>query len=369
MNNVLIKTSGKRVVYFYNEGGICYKDLVFQNKNPKLIFENARGDFDVIEMGNNQVGIICQDSEGSIVFLRENGSAYLKTTLLKNKSKKVYDKNFSLHKQSEWITVLYTVENENKLILSYQIVDGENETPYAVDEIYDRKYYSFTDNCGNLIVFYNRNNEFGYRILKWSAKEWTEYKKSGDGRIKACIYDEKYNVCMLVEDKFSEKYIYLKKEQFSYEDNIISETNENCEDAVIIFEGEDIWAVRELKDKLYGIKMNRNFEKLSGPLYFGNDVYKRKYSVKTSEADYTLTECFGYEKNKIPTLIVYKNLYNTSVINSPEIYRESGEEICNFAGIECKKESKEEIEINKLKIKLNDALKRISRIENYLNNQ
>lgn len=369
MNNVIVKTSGKRVLYFYDEGGICFKDLIFQNKNPKMIFEKARGDFDVIEMSNNEVGIICQDEEGSIVFLRENGNGYLKSTLLKNKLKKVYDKKFTLHKQSEWITVLYTIENENKTILSYQIVDAENETPYAIDEVADKKYYSFTDNLGNLIVFYNKINEFGYRIFKWSEKEWSEYKKAGEGRIKACINEKNSDVFIVSEELYGEKIIFFEKDNLSYVTQKITETKEKSEDAVIFLEGENIWLVREVKDKLYGLKMNREFEIISGPLFFGNDVYKRKYSVKTTEDKYIINECFGYEKNNIPTLIVYKDLYNTSVVELQKTYMESGEEICDFAGIESKKESKEEIEINKLKIRINEAFKRISRIENYLNNQ
>ena len=81
----------------------------------------------------------------------------------------------------------------------------------------------------------------------------------------------------------------------------------------MFFEENYLWVIKENKDKLYGTKMNSEFETVSGPMFFGNDVYKKRYCIKTDEKKYKLRKCYGYETNNIPKLIVYKNLYDSGL--------------------------------------------------------
>ncbi len=368
MNNIIVKTKENRVLYFYNDKGLCIKNLINLNTNSKMIYEDARGDFDVIEMSGGEVGIICQDKDGCIVFLRESGREYLKSTLLLNKNKSVYDKHFTLLNHGKWLSVVYIVDYEGKKILSHQIVDKENQTPYAIDEISNDKYFAFTDKGNNIILLYNKENEAGYRIYKWGSKEWSDYIKLTDGNIITAADDYMENIYILSENE--NRQFYLRADNNSLEFTKIhkTKTDEICNDAVMFFEADYLWVIKENKDKLFGIKMTKEFERVSGPMFFGNDVYKKLYSIKTNENKYKIRNCYGYETNNIPKLIVYKNLYDTSVVIKEKIIKEEGEEICEFAGMPVKKESAEEIEINKLKIKVSDLARRISRLENRINN-
>ncbi len=368
MDNIIVKTRENRVLYFYNDKGLCVKNLINTNTNPKMIFEDARGDFDVVEISGGEVGIICQDKEGCIVFLRESGREYLKSTLLLNKNKSVYDKHFTLLNHGKWLSVIYIVDYEDKKILSHQIVDKENQMPYAIDEITNTEYFAFTDKGNNILLFYSKGFESGYRVYKWGSKEWSDYIKISDGNIMASADDFEENVYLLINNNGRQFYLNAKYNNLEFSKINEKTTGDNCEAAVMFFEDNDLWVIKENKDKLYGTKLNNKFETVSGPMFFGNDVYKKRYSIKTDEKIYRIRRCYGYETNNIPKLIVYKNLYDTSVVIKEKNIKEEGEEICEFAGIPIRKESPEEIEINKLKLKVSDLARRISRLENTINN-
>lgn len=369
MDNILVKTSTKRVLYFYGSKGLCFKDLIRLNSNPKVIFDTSCGDFDVVEMNNGEIGIICQDNEGSIVFLRESGNSYLKTTLLKNKNKIVYNKYFSLHRHGEWISALYIIDYEEKKILSHQIVDRENITPEAVDEISDCKFRSFTDKSGNILLVYQKDNEFGYRFYRWSVKKWSDYTVIAKGILSSAVVDFFDNLYVLYSENGNDYCVFMKVENFTLTETEKISIRGCCDSSVMFTEKEALWIVREEKDRLTGIKYTCDLKEASGPLLFGNDIYKKKYRIKTKENRYVINECFGYETNNVPKLILYKNLYNTSDIIPSKNIIEEGEEICDFAGISVKKEGREQIEINKLKLKISDLQRRISKLENTVNNK
>jgi len=368
MNNILVKTSGKRVLYFYGKKGLYMKDLLRSNSNPKIIFNASEGDFDVIEVDNGEIGIICQDNEGSIVFLRETKDGYLKTTLLKNKSKAVYNKHFTLHSHGGWLSSIYIIDYDGKKILSHQIVDSENTSPFAVDEIKGTTYYSFGDSAGNIILFYNREKEFGYRVYRWGEKEWKDYVFLCEGELKTVSPGREGKFYILYSDGERDQCIVLLKNHLEIRVSGKAEMGKSCENAVMFFEDEFLWVIKEDREKLYGTKYNGEFERINGPLYFGNDSYKKKFRIKTGEKKYVISECYGYETNQIPKLIVYKNLYNTEEVLR-ETVRDQNEEIMDFAGISVKKETREQIELNKLRLKITDLQKRISKLENIINNR
>ena len=83
MYDYIIKTLDERTLYFFENGGICVKDLSSKSNKYKVIYEDGVKDFAVEDLGFGKVGIVCQNKAGSIVFIKEDGENYIKTTLLK----------------------------------------------------------------------------------------------------------------------------------------------------------------------------------------------------------------------------------------------------------------------------------------------
>jgi len=189
--NHIIKTANDRVLYFFIKEGLCVKDLLSPSDKYKIIYEEAVCDFCVIDTGYGEVGIVCQDDKGSIIFLRENNETYLKTTLLNNRSQLAYDKYFNLHKHNRWIGLSYIINYQGESLLSYQLVDEENQAPLVVDSVYDFNYFSFINKSNDIFYFYNREKEFGYKIYKWSKKDFCDYEKLGDGKLLSAVNDNK----------------------------------------------------------------------------------------------------------------------------------------------------------------------------------
>ncbi len=362
--NHIVKTSDERVLYFFINDGLCVKDLNVPSDKYKVIYEEAVCDFAVMDTGLGEVGIVCQDDKGSIIFLKESGDTFLKTTLLNNRSQIAYDKYFRLTKHIERIGLSYIINYKGKSILSFQVVDGEESAPVVVDYVNNTDYWSHASSNGDLYIFYNRKDEFGYKIFKWSQKDFIDYDSLGEGRLISAVGDgDCYYIIYERDGGFFLKVIDNRNFGFNicdYELNFIKQ-----DDIVnIMMEKNKLWVTVNRKGFTFGKKCSiENFE-FSSPYNFANEGNLINYSLCINEREYIVEKCFGYSINMRPKLILYKDLLNVKKTIKPTV---------TVFGEENNKEENEDIkriniELTKLDIRLKEAEEKIKKLDKFMQN-
>lgn len=311
MHDFLIKTSDERTLYFFENDGICVKDLSLKSNKYKVIYEDGIKDFSVEDLGFGEVGIVCQNKAGSIVFIKENGTDFIKTTLLNNKSQVYYDKFFKLKLHGNWLGLSYIIEYNGNNILSFQIINNENEPPLAVDCITNKTYFSFVDQNFDRIFFYNRENEFGYKIFKWSRKSFEDYEKLNDGQIIYAINDfsDNYYIVYLNENKYYLKTVKRKDDIFEINDYPLDFIDLFDEISMMI-ENENLWIVVKRYNFTFGRKTDINDILFSSQYNFFCEGEIRKIPVSVKDKDKKIEDCFGNLKDLRPELILYKSLFD-----------------------------------------------------------
>lgn len=365
--NHIIKTCDERVLYFFIKDGLCVKDLLIPHDKYKMIFKEAVSDFYVTDTGNGEVGIICQDESGSIIFLREKNGSYLKTTLLNNRSKLAYEKNFKLFKHNNWISLSYIINYQGNNILSFQIIDNEEEAPIVVDYISGVEYFAFTDISNDIYYFYNKEGIFGYKIYKWGKKDFCEFEKLGDGDLISVLSDKKDTYYIIYENSNKFYLKIFKKQEFEFsEENFEIDFIKNGDFINMIIEKDVLWITVDRNGFTFGKKCDmENFE-FSSSYNFANEGNLINYNITLNEKDYIMEKCFGYSVNMRPKLILYKDLLNTNKVLKPKIEIADEEEFNEFLKIEKEKESENKIEITKLGIRLKELEEKIKKIEEKL---
>lgn len=362
--NHIIKTANDRVLYFFIKEGLCVKDLLLPSDKYKIIYEEAVCDFYITDTGNGEVGIACQDKKGSIIFLRESNNTFLKTTLLNNRSQLAYDKKFKLHKNSNWITLSYIINYQGKNMLSFQIIDNENEAPLVIDYTDDYSYYSFCDRNNDIFYFYSKDNEFGYKLFKWSKKDFLEFESLGNGKIIAAQADknDKYYIIYENDNGYYLKIIDNKDFDFICEDYEIDFLKPN-DKVNIIIEKNSLWITVNRNGFTFGKRCDINTFLFSSIYNFANEGNLIDYDVSINEEDYVMEKCFGYSVNMRPKLILYKDLFNTSKTIKPKEITDNEEEFNEFLNIKKEKDDEYKIEFTKLEIRVRELEERMKKIE------
>lgn len=354
MYNHLVKTADERVLHFFIKDGLCVKDLLSPSDKYNIIYDEAVNDFAVMDTGFGDIGIVCQNKEGSIIFLREKNGSYLKTTLLNNRSQKPYDKYFDLKLHNNWIGLSYIIEYQDNNILSFQLLDKENEPPLAVDYVSDKKYFSFVNSGYDRIFFYNKENEFGYKIFKWSKKNFIEYIKLNEGEILSaiCDFSDNYYIIYTLNSEFFLRVMENRELEFSYKDYPIDFLDLNDEINMLV-EKNNLWITVKRKGFTVGRKADLKTMEFSSQYNFFNEGNLSNYKVSINEKEYIMHNCFGYSLNLRPQLILYKELLNAKKTVKPEtVIKEENNDMKN----------KYEIMIDKLNIRIKELEKKVDKI-------
>ena len=154
--------------------GLCYRkknNLKFEDY--KIIEPGASADFCVYSDGNT-IHVICQDEKGSVLYLFFDGDSWKRTVLLKSRTALSYKKHFVIVEISGYISVLYTIENKEKLMLIHQLLIG-NAEPTVIDYIkYDSvPFCVYKHHETDFSLFYtNEEGSVCEIIYKWSQKQF-----------------------------------------------------------------------------------------------------------------------------------------------------------------------------------------------------
>lgn len=353
MYDYIIKTTDERTLYFFENGGICVKDLSSKSNKYNVIYEDGIKDFAVEDLGFGRVGIVCQNKEGSIVFIKEDGQNYIKTTLLNNKSQVYYDKYFKLKLHGNWLGLSYIIEYNNNNILCFQIVNNENEPPLAVDYIVNKTYFSFVNESYDRIFFYNKENEFGYKKYIWSKKDFREYEKLDEGQIIHIINDfsDNYYIIYLKDNKYFLKVLKQNEDSFSFDDYPV-DFIDLFDEVVMMIENKNLWIVVKRYNFTFGRKTDTDNISFSPQYNFFCDGEIRAFPLSVRDKEKKAEKLFGSLNNGKPELILYKDLYNFK--NSVKVTEKNPvKDNSPFDKIF--------VEINKLSIRLSNLEKRVEK--------
>lgn len=177
MNCFVKESYGVMWHFYHNTHGICYCKMTDENITEyQVLLPDGQEDFDVLVDDSNCIHMVFQNNEGDILYANHFNGQWRKTTLLKSKSPGCYPKDFSIKRVNNWLNLLYCIEYNGRRMLTHQIIEGTESTPYVIDCIKD-SFCVAQDSSGNIIVlFYSETQKsWGTRKYVWSQKEWADF--------------------------------------------------------------------------------------------------------------------------------------------------------------------------------------------------
>ncbi|MBE7049128.1 MAG: hypothetical protein E7393_07225 [Ruminococcaceae bacterium] len=158
--------------------GLCFRKKEGSRfSNFEVLLSDACDDFCVLSV-ENQIHLVCQDKNGSILYLVMQDEMWRKTVLLESKSGTVYPKHFTLISIGGFINLFYIIMYKEKYMLVHQIITMEDRPPTVVDRIENTippflvAAHTGTDIS---ILYENESGTVGTRLYRWSRKTFAGF--------------------------------------------------------------------------------------------------------------------------------------------------------------------------------------------------
>ncbi len=176
----IIRRRGGDLWHFFHSDkeGLCLRKK--QNNKwgeHEILLDNAFFDFSVLCDGDDNTHMVCQDTDGSILYLAHHHDQWHKFTLLKSKTQNAYAKHFKLILTGSQLQLFYTIHSANRLLLFHQLL-GSEEEPTVVDAVRDslRPFFVVCDDYLNAWIYYqSTDGVLGCRQYRWSAKQFEDF--------------------------------------------------------------------------------------------------------------------------------------------------------------------------------------------------
>lgn len=166
-----------KLINFYFSDGIIFSKTLEENSIPAKIIEDVYFDFDVISDSDENIHIICQSNDGSIIYLLFSNGNWEKNVLLLSKTKTAYTKSFKLIMCSKLICLFYTIVKDAKPFLIFQHINTQ-AAPVVIDYISSapRSFFVYPKENFDIDIYYqNQNGELGFKTYIWSKKEFSSF--------------------------------------------------------------------------------------------------------------------------------------------------------------------------------------------------
>ncbi len=350
--NCFVKESYGVIWHFYhNAHGICYCKMTDENITEyQVLLPDGQEDFDVLIDDSDCIHMVFQNTDGDIVYANHFNGQWRKTALLKSKTHGCYPKDFVLKRVNNWLNLMYCIEYNGRRMLTHQIIDGTEETPFVVDCI-KGEYLVAQDSSGNIAsMFYSETQKsWGIRKYIWSQKEWTEFSPLD-------ILEGCKNPFLYIDRSDNIHIVYEREMQ-------ITEYYDNCEKMIgtgkrpiMLYQNEDIIMWEGIADNKVYVKR----EKDNAPTVIMSGGFSRPIRFKlrytTYEPDFNADCCTGNIINGSVRVYGINNFFIVSK-TSPVSYssQKSAQE-----------NDTSHIEIQKLKIKINQLNGIIERLQSQL---
>lgn len=145
--------------------------------NFEVLLAEACEDFCAIS-ADGGIHLICQDTNGQILYLFMEQDIWRKTVLLESKEAKAYPKHFRLISVGGFINLFYTILHKEKYLLIHQVITAEDRPPTVVDVVQPSappfwvQMYNGTDIA---ISYENDKGVSGSRVYRWSRKAFSRF--------------------------------------------------------------------------------------------------------------------------------------------------------------------------------------------------
>lgn len=336
--------------FYHNSHGICYCKMTDENISKyQVLLPEGQEDFDVIVDDSNCIHMVFQNKEGDIVYANHFNEQWRKTTLLQSKSRAYYPKQFILKRVNNWLNLMYLIEYDGRKMLTHQIIDSEESSPYVIDCIRDN-FCVAQDSSGNIVsLFFSESNKaWGIKTYVWSQKKWGNFEEIH--QLKDCknpflFIDVEDKMHIVYERDFCIFEYFDKKEKMTGTGQrpIMVYQNDN----IIMWEGitDNKIFIRNSTDNAPTVFMSGGFSKPS--------IYKLRYT--TYETDLIADYCTGNILNGSVKLYGINGFFVVSHTTPVSVKAKPEDEIDGSY-----------IEIQKLKIKISQMSNIIDKLQRKL---
>ena len=177
---ILKETGGDSGLYLCAENAaLAAYDVSGGRLGGAQILGGCRGSvFDALIDGGNNIHILLGDDFGGITYIQRDGGRWSRGTLLKardNGSARIG--GVSIFRQNMLLSAVYTVLSDSGNIVCHQLINGGSGEVTAIDRIEGERVFSVLDGDGSICVFYipHKERKFGYRRLARGAADFGDF--------------------------------------------------------------------------------------------------------------------------------------------------------------------------------------------------
>lgn len=329
-NNYILKNKNDELFSFYygeNRGIYCEKLGNYPSKMTKVCVIDGVADLFTVSLNeNNNIYVICQNSNGDVMLCEGDGNLFKNEIIFKNRMGLVENAKF------------YPIFNNNSMSLIYNINSKESSDSYiTIRTLLQNKNWTNPENIDifssahtnmfsvykvsedNFMLFYckggNRDTQIGLKQVKsQNISEFTPLHKTGYQIFdySAVCHNDTIHFIYIVKSLFSNQVIYRKK------DNLGIST------PIVLFEGQKIknCAVCIINNMLYckfliGTSLYYVQSEDFGNTFSQAFKYKKTLSLSVSKAVYIS----NFKENETSLNEVFIDTQNTLNIQFlPEFY-------------------------------------------------
>lgn len=171
---MLIYTNSKKVLFYVQNGKLYSKEKFSQ---PKQITDSEIISFDGVCSKTGEIHIAASTKDSSVLYIRCTDKETITETLMVSRGHTDAIKKINIFEISGRVSVIYTLEYDEKTMLVYQAYDGSKSySPEVIDCIKNAgAFCSAADIDGNIHIIYSNDEEVNkYKIYKWSQKAFED---------------------------------------------------------------------------------------------------------------------------------------------------------------------------------------------------
>ncbi len=359
-NQYILKQTSEKVWHFFHheKNGICFKTK-HNNEwdNYEILLKDGIEDFNVIIPDKDNIHLVCQDQNGSIIYLKYKDEQWHKYVVLQNKMNKVYPKHFKILFINGWINLIYTIHYKEQNLLVHHVLDNSDVPPNVIDSIYmtPQPFSIATDASNNIYIYYHANDQsdkIGYRIYLWAKKMWSDF-------ITFDVHNQSITTpYALIDSHDNTHLVYLKKIDTNYqiihkrkpyhpsdkatweEENIIYTRGIENSSPVLFKTGKKLWLLWQQHTSVFscfsqddGLTWSNPSQFMAGR-YGDIELYGYRTALFSEKENIICDKCYGYRNNIDIVLYVLSNYLDgqpqtKSPYESP--YKAEGYDIEEFA--------------------------------------
>lgn len=175
--NCFVKETYNTIWHFYhNSHGICFCKMTDENiREYQVLLPEGQDDFDVCIDDTDCIHLLCQNTDGDIMYLNHFNGQWRKSTLLKAKSPSSYKKDFSVRLTPNCLNAFYCITYNGKRMLTHHTIDA-NALPPSVIDCIDGPFCTATaKDCIYLFFYSETAQSWGTKKYNPAQKAWEDF--------------------------------------------------------------------------------------------------------------------------------------------------------------------------------------------------